>query len=162
MAVMDQVVAVLSGLKQRFPTYSVVINGHSLGAAKAMLTGAYLTKFHSKDIPVAAVYATAQPPAGNTEFNQWLADCIGPEKVVRVVSSNDIVPYARASSTVQHAANVIEVFNPDTSKNEWRRCMGPLDPKCSAGVPCQSRSWKDHMRMGGIYMGAKICNIFDL
>ena len=73
MNVLQQVVTVLAGLRQRFPAFSVVLNGHSLGGLKAMLTAAYLTKFHSADIPISAVYTFGQPPPGNTEFNQWLA-----------------------------------------------------------------------------------------
>jgi hypothetical protein len=95
--------------------------------------------------------------AGNTEFNNWLAVCVGPEKVVRVVSSNDIVPFARGSYQVMQASNVIEVYNPDATRNVWRRCQGGNDPFCSAGLNCRERSWENHMRYGGVYFGSAMC-----
>lgn len=147
--IMQRVLDVLTGLRRRYPDYSVVINGQSLGGVKTMLTAAYLAKFHLQDIPVAAVYTYGMPPPGNTEFNNWLAVCVGPEKVVRVVSSNDIVPFARGSYQVMQASNVIEVYNPDATRNEWRRCQ--------RGLNCRERSWENHMRYGGVYFGSAMC-----
>jgi hypothetical protein len=155
--IMKRVLDVMSGVRRRYPDYSVVINGQSLGGVKALLTAAYLAKFHSEDIPIAAVYTYGMPPPGNTEFNTWLAVCVGPAKLVRVVSSNDIVPFARGSYEVMQAPNVIEVYNPDASQNVWRRCQGGNDPFCSAGLNCRERSWENHMRYGGAYFGSAMC-----
>jgi hypothetical protein len=155
---LQQVVTVLWGLVNRFPGYSLVINGHSLGGAKAILTAAYVTKFFSKEIPIAAVYTYGMPPPGNTIFNKWLADCIGPEKIVRVVSSNDLVPFSRVSPEVQHAPNVIEVYNPDSNQNVWKQCMGGVGPDCSSAKnTCSQRSWENHARIGGVTFGASMC-----
>ena len=40
----------LTGLRYRYPDYSVVINGQSLGGVKAMLTAAYLAKLHLEEM----------------------------------------------------------------------------------------------------------------
>lgn len=157
--ILQQVVTVLVGLTKRYHGYSVVINGHSLGGAKAMLTAAYVAKFFSREIPMAAVYTYGMPPPGNTIFNKWLADCIGPEKIVRVVSSNDLVPFSRVSPDVQHAPNVIEVYNPDSNQNVWQQCMGGIGAECSSAKnTCSQRSWENHSRIGGITFGASICS----
>lgn len=156
--VLEMVVESLKKAKSAYPDFSIVINGHSLGGAKAVLTATYLAKYHSNDLPVAAVYTFGQPIAGSTKANEWMAQCIGPEKMVRVTASNDLVPWMGFAENVQHPMSVIEVYNPNSYENEWRQCQGSVSRKCSYGVRCISRSWSHHSMYGGFGMGFDLCS----
>ena len=143
-AVLDRAVAALQKAKTKFTNYSIVITGHSLGGAKAMINALYLAKFHSDTLPLTAIYTFGQPPIGSTSFGNWMADCIGPKKIIRVTSQWDLVPFSRIAINVNHPDSVIEAYGYDAKKNVWRWCQGPDDRTCSAGANCLRRSWRYH------------------
>ena len=155
--VLDLVVQELTKAYAIHPDYSIAINGHSLGAAKSFITAFYLAKFYSKQLPLAAVYTYEQPLVGSTLLATWMADCITPSKVIRVVAANDAIPWMRAASNVQHPATVIEQFNPDPNQNVWKQCMGPNEGGCSKQHSCLNQSWKYHSFIGGVRVGSGLC-----
>ena len=158
---LDFVIPKLRNVQNRKPGYAVVINGHSLGAAKAFINAFYLVKFYP-DINFKALYSIEQPLIGSTSMATWMSDCIGPEKIVRVVSSNDLVPWARYAKNVRHPESVREIFNVDSDKNEFITCQGPGDKRCSKKYNCLKRNWDNHSRIGGIQLGGTFCNIIGV
>jgi hypothetical protein len=156
--VLERVVESLTKAKSAYPNFSIVINGHSLGGAKAVLTATYLAKYYSNNLPLAAVYTFGQPIVGSTKAGEWMAKCIGPEKMVRVTASNDLVPWMGFAENVQHPSSVIEVYNANSYANEWRRCEGGVDRTCSFGVRCALKSWLHHSMYSGFRMGIKLCS----
>jgi hypothetical protein len=157
--VMNRVLVSLRDATTNYPDYSLVITGHSLGGAKALLTAFYISKLNPHELRerLVAIYTYGQPPIGSTKFSTWISNCIGSQKIVRVVSSNDLVPWARVAKNVEHPSNVAEVFNIRSSSNYWHECMGPNDRQCSAGVNCALRSWENHSLYGGLKFNKKIC-----
>ncbi|KAJ7052004.1 Alpha/Beta hydrolase protein [Mycena amicta] len=72
------------------PGYSVVTSGHSLGGSLAALAGITLQMtFPNTQV---RCYTYGQPRTGNAVFAAWLDTLIGPERLFRVVHSNDGVP----------------------------------------------------------------------
>ena len=120
-----------------------------------MINAMYLAKFYSETIPIAMIYTYGQPPLGSTNFNTWIANCIGPEKIVRVVSQWDLVPFSRVASNVNHPDNVLEAYGYNAKENKWRWCLGPddrvrfclLNKRDAVGVSIASKE------VGGIIVG---------
>jgi hypothetical protein len=142
--VLNRTVEALQKARIKYPNYSIVLTGHSLGGAKAMINALYLSKFYSDTLPLEAVYTYGQPPIGSINFGTWMATCIGPKKIIRVTSQWDLVPFSRIAKNVNHPQNVMEAYSFSAKKNAWRWCQGPDDKHCSAGANCLSRSWNFH------------------
>jgi hypothetical protein len=114
-----------------------------------MLAGIYFT-LHT-DIRVSAIYAYGQPTYGSTAYTQWVADCIGPDLILRIVSSTDIIPWMNVGEfEARHAANVREVYFPDAYNPYYEVCYGDRDIRCSAGVDCSQKDWIHHSDYGGL------------
>ncbi|KAJ9050477.1 hypothetical protein DSO57_1014135 [Entomophthora muscae] len=71
------------------PTYRLVIVGHSLGGAIAVLTAAYMSEFTSWER--ISVYTYGQPRVGDVKFVKWLNS--QPLEMTRVVNDNDSIPH---------------------------------------------------------------------
>jgi hypothetical protein len=168
--VLDQLVKDLTAYMAANPDYKIVITGHSLGGtffkpllsgAKAMLATLYLRLHHNEIVPD-ALYTYGQPVTGSTNFNDYFAECYGPENYVRIVSSDDIIPWVGTSSNRQHSSLVHEIFAPDFNEPKFIKCMGPKDKNCSAGTTCKSKSWDHHSVYAGISCKAELIKIRDL
>ncbi|KAJ9050474.1 hypothetical protein DSO57_1014132 [Entomophthora muscae] len=79
----------LTELLQLNPTYRLVIVGHSLGGAMAVLSAVYMAEV----VPWEriSVYTYGQPRVGDEQFVQWLNS--QPMEMTRVVNDNDSVPH---------------------------------------------------------------------
>ena len=64
-----QVIDTLLKLVQKYPKSDVLITGHSLGAAQAVLAATDL--YYTWGLPVAHVYTYGQPRVGNAEFHHF-------------------------------------------------------------------------------------------
>jgi hypothetical protein len=148
--VLMQVVKDLLDAKRANPGYSIVITGHSLGAAKAFLSTQFLSLYYLEDLHISALYLFGMPIIGSTTFADYMARCIGPQKIVRVVSSDDIVPWVGAGGKSKHSSLLKEVFSPNSYAGEWIICQGPEDTMCSARTGCSKKNWNNHSRYGGI------------
>lgn len=154
-SVLDAAIADLSKSTSKFPNYSLVITGHSLGAAKAMLLALHL-KLHTK-LKVDAVYTYGQPSLGSSSFNDYIALCLGAERIVRIVSSNDIVPWINVGSNQnRHSELIKEVYAPNPKSAEWVICQGSRDTRCSASTSCKNKNWENHSRYGGFELSEGI------
>nr|CDX09915.1 lipase [Yarrowia phangngaensis] len=128
---------------KQYPDYEIVVSGHSLGGAAALLFGINL-KVNGHD-PLVVTYG--QPIVGNAGFANWVdrlffgqenpdVSQVTPERrLYRVTHRGDIVPQIPFWDGYQHCSG--EVFidwplvNPPLSKVVT--CQGQSNKKCSAG-----------------------------
>lgn len=155
--IMGTVVDDLTAARKSNPNYSIIVTGHSLGGAKAFLSALYLTLYHKDTLPLTAVYPLEAPTPGSASFNDYLASCVGADKIVRVTGSNDIVPWFKVTRETAFSQSIVEAYAPDPTRNEWRFCQGPNDGKCSAGVPCLKKNWDHHSQVGGLRISSALC-----
>ena len=88
-AVLADVINEVTVLKSHFPSYRIVVTGHSLGAAIATLAAADLT---TAGITVTLINF-GSPRLGNKQLAAYLTDLIPPERRFRVTHLKDAVPH---------------------------------------------------------------------
>jgi hypothetical protein len=140
--VLDKVISDLREAKSLYPDFSLVETGHSLGASKALLFALHL-KLHT-EMQFEAVYTYGMPITGSTSFNDYAAECIGVNRFVRIVSSDDIVPIISRGVKMQHSQKWKEVYAPKPAEPEWVICQGSKDGKCSFTDSCGEKKWDHH------------------
>jgi hypothetical protein len=89
-----------------------------------------------------ALATFGQPVWANTKFGDYSAQAIDPEKIIRIVSSNDIAPFNGIGAGRQHSALVDEVFLPDEFAPEFTICE--TGETCSASETCETKTWSPH------------------
>ncbi len=82
----------VNGLLAKYRNARLMVTGHSLGGALAILAAADLKNLHNVD----QVYTFGQPRIGNTAFAQWYPGHI--PNTFRVIDYADIVPHVPPSS----------------------------------------------------------------
>lgn len=146
--VVTEIIKDLKKAKANNPEYDIVLTGHSLGGVKVMLLALHLRLQHHKTLPVTAIFNFGMPPVGSTTFNRYMTNCIGAHKIVRVVTSDDLVPWSRSWNKVLHFGR--EIFNEDPNSPDFQVCLDQLDAKCSAGIECSQKSFVNHGICGGV------------
>jgi len=86
-SVIDGILSQVKSLKTKYPSYSVKLTGHSLGAALSTLTAMDLK---ANGIAVATLYNFGEPRVGDTNFATCAASYI---PTVRVTHLKDTVPH---------------------------------------------------------------------
>lgn len=81
-----------AALRHRDRSKPLLVTGHSLGGALAVLAGLYLTAVSKDMIPVARIYTFGQPRVGVQKFCDTLTK-VFPNKIVRFVHGKDMVPH---------------------------------------------------------------------
>ncbi|RYH21146.1 lipase family protein [archaeon] len=87
-SVISAVISNVKSLKQQFPSYSVVVTGHSLGAAMATLTTLDLMDAGVSPI---RMFHFGSPRVGNTNFANFASNKIGDRN--RNTHYKDMVPH---------------------------------------------------------------------
>jgi len=87
-SVKSAVEAKLQSLWVKYPTASVMLTGHSLGGALAVMAAAYI---HSTYKLVSVLYTQGQPRVGNDKFAQFMTSLI--PDTYRIVHYADQVPH---------------------------------------------------------------------
>ncbi|KDN37260.1 alpha/beta-hydrolase [Tilletiaria anomala UBC 951] len=136
--------AILSQVKsaqQLYPSASVLITGHSLGAAIAALDSAYFS-CHGVD---ATTIIFGQPRTGNYVFSQSL-------NLQHVNNGKDPVPHLPPhGDDYWHSPG--EVWISPANSNSLVACPGSENVNCAWSVPFYDYSTSDHL---GTYAGVKI------
>jgi hypothetical protein len=96
------------------------------------------------EIKIDAVYTFGMPNYRNTVFADYAAKQIGADKIVRIVSSDDIVPFNGLGDTRQHSSLVGEVYSPDAFEPEFVECK--KKDACSSATGCDEKSWDNHSK----------------
>lgn len=81
-----------AALRHRDRNKPLLVTGHSLGGALAVLAGIYLTVVSKDMIQIARIYTFGQPRVGVQKFCDRLMD-VFPKRIVRFVHGKDIVPH---------------------------------------------------------------------
>ncbi|KAH8115115.1 alpha/beta-hydrolase, partial [Phellopilus nigrolimitatus] len=117
---------------QEYPTYSLVLTGHSLGGALASLGGISLaTNFPGKSV---RVYTFGQPRTGNDKYAALAETLIGPDNIFRDLSSfPTMVP--RYLGYQHHSTEYWFFQDPSNDAKNLKVCSGAEDPNCSDAIP---------------------------
>ena len=145
----------LMNAKNENPSYSIVITGHSLGGAKALLSAYYISNLYSQQLSVDAVYTFGQPLLGNKAFSNMISDCIGKDKIIRAISQNDFSPFLRRGKDFEHADNVTVVYSYSHSETVFNKCSGPHDPSCGSSITCSELTTAYHGWFAGLWLSGK-------
>ncbi|KAJ7727598.1 alpha/beta-hydrolase [Mycena metata] len=121
-----------------FPTYAVVVTGHSLGGALAALGASALkTAFPTASLKL---YTFGQPRTGDANFVAFVESTIGVENIFRAVHTFDGVPtiLPRALGYEHHSTEYWQFKDPDlftSAASTVTQCVGEEDPSCSDSIP---------------------------
>ncbi|VDB87982.1 unnamed protein product [Peniophora sp. CBMAI 1063] len=136
---------------------SVTVVGHSLGAALALLDGAYLSLHLPPEMPV-TVIGYGMPRVGNAAWADFV-DGLAPRlRVVRVNNGHDPVPIVPGQFLgYRHPSGELHINTP----GEWTACPGQDNPSvnCSVGAVPDVLSADLHAHSGpydGVWMGCEL------
>lgn len=130
-------------LMAKFPTYTVLITGHSLGAALASLTSLSLLADGSVPSSRLRLFNFGSPRVGNDNFAAYASSTLLDHN--RVTHHKDIVPHVPMHEFYTHMNG--EWYEDDSGIAE---CSGYEDPKCS--YQWHITSTADHL----IYLGLDV------
>ncbi|KAJ7141991.1 Alpha/Beta hydrolase protein [Mycena filopes] len=150
---------------QKYPTYTIIVTGHSLGGALASLAAPTLkAKLPSANLKL---YTFGQPRVGNAEFAALVEKVVGVDNIFRVVHTNDGVPMVprlgnlRAGRYRHFATEYWQFQEPtidDTTPHATvRKCTGGEDTECS-----NSFGWKRVLFGHTQYFGQNMALDFTL
>lgn len=144
-------------LKKYSETTKLVVIGHSLGGAWAVLEAADLVVNHK--VNVTAVYTYGQPMVGNVELMDPLLDVIGNDKYIRVVNMNDMIPHVgfmpNGSFGSQNRESFVFRCPPEYG---FKVCAPGQDSSCSFHYQCLDWTWRTHSELGGFQLRESFCN----
>ncbi|KAJ7633798.1 alpha/beta-hydrolase [Mycena polygramma] len=143
--VADTVLSTVEDQVAKFPAYTVVVTGHSLGGALASL-GAVSLK---TAIPAASMklYTFGQPRTGDPGYAAFVDSTIGVDNIFRGVHTSgtltnrtDGVPtiIPEVLGYQHHSTEYWQFEDPDSSTDETTtvtKCTGDEDPTCSDSIP---------------------------
>jgi predicted lipase len=89
----------------KYPELKLIICGHSLGGALALMCYSYFI-FSDSPRRVDAVYTVGQPPVGNKHFAQHLKFASPKTKYIRITNNQDIVPSLKAPKSEHFGIHV--------------------------------------------------------
>ncbi|KAJ9068662.1 hypothetical protein DSO57_1026367 [Entomophthora muscae] len=136
----------------RFSSHSIVIVGHSLGGAMAVLSTLALQREFKIKWRRLSVYTYGQPRVGNTAFANYINSL--PLRITRIVNKNDLVPHSppRSAMYIHHFAEIY------LAGNRGRICSLEYleDPDCS-NIDVFELSIDAHLYIWDLHFGRKGC-----
>lgn len=135
---------------------ALVIVGHSLGAAWALLQAA---DWALNGINATAAYLYGQPMVGDLETANALSETFGPGKIVRVVNRNDMIPHIGFAPNGSHATNTPEFYYRADGRHKLRICENGMDERCSQGLGCMRWSWRHHSEVSNLSLHGDLCRM---
>jgi len=142
--VVNQVLA----LKAKYPSYSVIVTGHSLGAAVATLTALDLI---AAGVSPVRMFNFGSPRIGNDEFAAYASSILTDKS--RVTHHLDMVVHCPMHERFTHISS--EWYQPGDSVT-LNACSGYEDPKCS--YQWHKTNIDDHLLYLGVKMGIDGCS----
>lgn len=112
----------LDGILDRLGNRPIVITGHSLGGALAVIAAAEWVQRR----PVAMVYTYGQPAVGKGQFPGFMRDAYG-ERYVRIVNDDDVV--ARVPPTYEHVGRLIHLNRHGNVETLAQESLTVADPR---------------------------------
>ncbi|KAJ7830436.1 alpha/beta-hydrolase [Mycena olivaceomarginata] len=136
--VADIVLSTVKAQAAKFPSYDIVITGHSLGGSLAAL-GAVSVK---TALPSAALklYTFGQPRTGDAKWAAFVESTIGTANIFRAVHTFDGVPtlIPRILGYEHHSVEYWQFEDPlllTSGSSTVTKCSGEEDPTCSDSIP---------------------------
>ena len=149
----NSIVAIISevkALKEKYPSYGIVVTGHSLGAALSTLTSADLMQAGLGPI---RTFTFGSPRVGDQAFSDWYSSTMS--DFSRVTHHKDLVVHDPMHERFTHVSN--EFYEEDDSLPVvLNECSGSEDPVCS--YQWTITSIDDHLWYMGIVMGTGGCD----
>jgi len=151
--VIDGIMSEVKSLRQKYSSATIVVVGHSLGAALATLTA--LDFVHAGLSPI-KLFNYGSPRVGNTNFADWVTKTIEPSGKIQVTRSThykDMVVHVPMHERFTHIAG--EIYEDLHSNGPLYDCQGEEDEKCS--YQWHITSVDDHLLYQGLVMGGSGC-----
>jgi len=147
-ASIKDIVNQVKSLKSKYPSYTVIVTGHSLGGALATLTAIDLL---SNGLSPVRMFNYGSPRVGNEEFAAYASSVLSDHS--RVTHHKDMVVHCPVSVRFTHIN--AEYYQPDDSITLWT-CSGYEDPNCS--YQWSKTNIDDHLLYLGVVMGLDGCS----
>lgn len=152
----DQLLANVTLLVDQYPTATIAIAGHSMGAGLNLLTTADYTKVFPRMKVVS--YNFGCPRLGNPALVKWLDSIISPGLLVRITHKADPIPRAPSRYFLPggylHAPQEVWYNNDLGPQNYTSLCQAENataeDESCIDSVPLWDYSPEDHLKYLGI------------
>lgn len=146
--VQKQVLLYILSLKLKYPSYKIIVTGHSYGAAVSQLIAMEIIKqFPNVNVEV---YNFGQPRIGNTEYAFLVNQVL---KVNwRFVHDKDIVPHVPPGTFVDYMHSCQEIFEDDDGLLHICNHTKCEDPHCSNKYKITELNTEDHL----YYLGHRL------
>ncbi|KAJ6517387.1 alpha/beta-hydrolase [Mycena vitilis] len=137
--VANDVLAIVTTQLAQFPSFRVVVTGHSLGGAIASFGAPSLKA--ALPFATVALYTFGQPRVGNAEYARWVEKTLGEENIYRTVHTLDGVPtmvprfigYRHFATEYWQFKDPVPLIVP--REDTVKQCVGGEDPTCSVRIP---------------------------
>jgi predicted lipase len=141
-SVISYITSSVQALRQKYPSYTVIVTGHSLGAAVATLTAIDLQE---SGMGAVRLFNFGSPRVGNDEFAAWTSTYISDRN--RVTHYKDMVPHVPMHERFTHISG--EWY--EDQDHSLHQCNGYEDNNCS--YQWHITNIDDHMHYLNLYMG---------
>jgi predicted lipase len=145
---LTNVLSVVKDLKSKYPSYSVLVTGHSLGAALATLT---ILDMQKAGISPLRLFNFGSPRIGNDEFAEYASGILSDHS--RVTHHKDMVVHTPMHERFTHING--EFYQPGDAV-ELKTCSGYEDSDCS--YQWHLTNIDDHLSYLGVTMGTGGCS----
>jgi hypothetical protein len=146
LGVTNKTIESVSLLKKRFPTYKVIMTGHSYGASTAQLLAMELEK---KGINV-EIYNYGQPRVGDPKYAGFVNTVIN--DYWRFTHNKDIVPHVPPTAGFGYLHSCREVFEDENGELHLCSEANCEDPMCANQYSLTQTNTDDH----SYYLGRRI------
>lgn len=133
-------------LKKKYPLYSVMVTGHSYGAAISQLLAMELEREGVKTI----VYNYGQPRVGDTKYASFVNTVLS--EYWRATHNQDIVPHVPPTSVFGYLHSCREVFEDKNGKLNECSELNCEDPNCANQYSLIQTNSNDHLT----YLGHRV------
>jgi hypothetical protein len=146
LGVVTKAITSIKTLKTQYPGYSVVVTGHSYGAACGQLLAMELVK---NGINV-KVYDYGQPRVGDADYATFVNTKIS--ELYRTTHNKDVVPHVPPMEGFGYQHSCREIFEDSTGKLTTCSDTNCEDPKCANQFSLAQTNGDDH----SYYLGHRV------
>ena len=144
--VTNNTLSVVKLLKRKYPTYKVVLTGHSYGASTAELLGMELVKEGIK----VEIYNYGKPRVGDAKYAGFVNTVI--RDYWRFTHNRDIVPHVPPIMALGYLHSCREVFEDERGELQICSEVDCEDPSCSNQYSISETNVDDH----SYYLGHRV------
>lgn len=138
-SVRDDMYNAVVALVKQYSDYSLIVTGHSLGGAMALLGALYLEQYHTELGKSPTYYSFGSPKVGNDNFASFAETHI--TNSYRVTHFKDTVPHLPLAFYYHHVTT--EIY--ENQNHQLHTCVGESDADCCQQFPLYELSFDDHV-----------------